>query len=451
MSARYIPSNFTKTDNRTMKQNSSSKPWTLGLASLLVCATLTQAADWPQYRGPNADGTSVEKLLSKTWPAAGPKVVWRRPLTDGFSSFAVSGGKAFTVVSQNVGGVSQEVVAGLDAASGRALWATPIGIAKYGHNGGNSGAKGNDGGDGPRTTPTVDGDNVYALSADLVLVCIDAARGQKKWARDIMKEHAGVNITWKNAASPVIDGDLIFMAGGGPGQALLAIDKNSGKTVWKTQDDKMTHSTPVVRDIHGVRQVIFFTQKGLVACNVKNGAVLWRWDYRFNVSTAISPIVSGDIVYVSAGYGVGAGACKVAKTATGFEATELWRKANELPNHWSTPVLKDGYLYGMFQFKEYGTGPLKCVELATGKEMWSQAGFGPGNVLLVDGHLLVLGDAGQLVLVEANPKAYNETARATVITGKCWSTPALADGKVYLRSTKEGVCLDIGSKVASAK
>ncbi|HEY1173530.1 MAG TPA: PQQ-binding-like beta-propeller repeat protein [Verrucomicrobiae bacterium] len=434
-----------------MKHTNPFQSWTLGLASLLTCATLVQAADWPQYRGPSADGISTEKLVSKTWPANGPKVLWKRPLTDGFSSFAVSGGKAFTIVGKNEGGVIQETVAALDVNTGNALWAVPIGIAKYGHDGGNAGTADNKGGDGPRTTPTVDGKNVYALSADLVLVCFDADKGTKKWQRDIMKEHAGVNITWKNAASPVIDGDLIFVAGGGPGQALLAFNKNDGKTVWKTQDDKMTHSTPVVRDIHGVRQVIFFTQKGLVSCDVKNGSVLWRWDYKFNVSTAISPVVSGDIVYVSAGYGVGAGACKVSKNGSAFSAAELWRKNNELPNHWSTPVLKDGYLYGMFQFKEYGTGPLKCVELATGKEMWSKAGFGPGNVLLVDGHLLVLGDAGQLVLVEASPKAYTEVANAKVISGKCWSTPALADGKVYLRSTKEGVCVDIGSKVASAK
>lgn len=434
-----------------MKQTFTQKIGMLGLASLLTCSTFTQAADWPQYRGPSADGTSTEKLLSKAWPATGPKVLWKRPLTDGFSSFAVSGGKAYTIVGQNVGGVVQEVVAGLNADNGQALWATPIGIAKYGHDGGNAGTADNKGGDGPRTTPTVDGGNVYAISADLVLVCLDAAKGTKKWSRDIVREHAGVNITWKNAASPVIDGNLIFMAGGGPGQALLALDKTTGKTVWKTQDDKMTHSTPVVRDIHGVRQVIFFTQKGLVSCDVKSGAVLWRWDYKFNVSTAISPVVSGDIVYVSAGYGVGAGACKVAKSGAGFTATELWRKNNELPNHWSTPVLKDGYLYGMFQFKEYGTGPLKCVELATGKEMWSKPGFGPGNVLLVDNHLIVLGDAGQLVLVEATTKGYTEVANAKVITGKCWSTPALADGKLYLRSTKEGVCLDIGTKVASAK
>lgn len=427
---------------------SSSQTWTLGLASLLACTVATHAADWQQYRGPNGDGSSPEKLVAKTWPATGPKTLWKRPLTDGFSSFAVKGGKAFTIVGQVVDGAKQEVVAGINAANGQALWATPLGIAKY-EGGGDSGTPDNKGGDGPRSTPTVDGNNVYAISCDLQLVCLDAATGKRKWAHDVMKEYAGVNITWKNAASPVIDGNLVFMAGGGPGQALLAFDKETGKNVWKAQDDKMTHATPIVRDILGVRQVIFFTQKGLVSCEPKTGSVLWRFDFPFKVSTAISPVVEKDIVYVSAGYGVGAGACKLTKTGSTFEAKELWRTPNQLPNHWSTPVVKDGYLYGMFQFKDYGKGPLKCVELATGKEMWSQNGFGPGNVLLVDNHILVLGDAGQLVLVEATPKAYNEVSRAKVISGKCWSTPALSDGKVYLRSTTEGVCVDIGAKVAS--
>lgn len=433
-----------------MKQSNPFKPWTLGLASLLVCGSLLHAADWPEYRGPKGDGTSSEKLLTTAWPASGPKVVWNRPLSDGFSSFAVKGNRAFTIVGQVVNGAKQEVVAALNTANGQALWATPLGVAKY-DGGGDAGAPDNKGGDGPRSTPTVDGDNVYVISCDLQLFCLDAATGKKKWAHDIVKEYGGVNIMWKNAASPVIDGDLLFMAGGGPGQALLAFNKNTGQNVWKTQDDKMTHSTPVVRDILGERQVLFFTQTGVVALNPKNGAQLWRYSFPYKTSTAISPVVEKDIVYVSAGYGVGAGACKITKKGNTYEATELWRTPAKLPNHWSTPVVKDGYLYGMFQFKEYGSGPLKCVELATGKEMWSQAGFGPGNVILVDNHLMVLGDAGQLVLVEASPKAYNEVARASVIAGKCWSTPALADGKVYLRSTKAGVCLDIGSKVASSK
>ena len=161
----------------------------------------------------------------------------------------------------------------------------------------------------------------------------------------------------------------------------------------------------------------------------------------------MTPVVSGDIVYCSAGYGVGAGACKVTKTGDTFSAHQLWFEgAKVLNNHWSTPVCKDGFLYGLFGFKEFTTCPLKCVEIATGHVVWSQDGFGPGGTILVDGKLLVLGDAGQLVLVQASPKGYTELGRANVVEGKCWSTPSVSGGKIYARSTKEGVCLDANSK-----
>ncbi len=419
--------------------------WTV---ALLACATLSHASDWPQYRGPNLDGTSPEKLALKTWPATGLRTVWKAPTTLGFSSFTVSGGKAYTIVGRDISGALQEVCIALDAANGKELWARPMGIAKY-EGGGNSGTESNKGGDGPRSTPTVDGNRVYVLSGNLLLGCLDAKTGQAVWSHDLMKEFAGRNISWKNAASPVIDGNLVFVAGGGPGESLLAFDKTSGKLVWKGEDDKMTHSTPVASSILGTRQIIFFTQNGLVSVAPLTGKVLWRYAFPFKVSTAISPVVSGDIVYCSAGYGVGAGACKIVKVGETFTATELWRKPNELANHWSTPIVKDGYLYGMFQFKEYGTGPVKCVELATGKIMWQQPGFGPGNVILADGNLLALSDAGELVLIKATPQAYQEVSRAKILDGKCWSTPVLSNGRVYARSTTEGVCVDLTGTMAS--
>src|SRR5207302_10020909 len=190
--------------------------------------------------------------------------------------------------------------------------------------------------------------------------------------------------------------------------------------VWKGQDDLMTHSTPVAATILGVRQVIFFTQRGLVSVAAQSGKLLWRQPFRYVTSTAMTPVVAGDIVYCSAGYGVGSGAYKISRSGDGFGVKELWfQPANVFNNHWSTPVFKDGYLYGLFGFKEFGRCPMKCVELATGKVMWSQEGFGPGGTILVNGRVLVLGDAGQLVLVEANPARYAEVARAQVLSGKC--------------------------------
>jgi outer membrane protein assembly factor BamB len=418
----------------------------LTLAAALPMLQLN-AADWTLYRG--SEGIGITKESVTPWTANGPKEVWKAPTEGGFSSFTIAKGKAFTQVLREVDGVKREVCVALNADSGEELWAVPVGMPNYGHDGGNAGDGDNKGGDGPRSTPTTDGDRVYVTSSDLAVSCFDAATGKPVWKHDLIKENAGVNITWKNAASPVLDGDLLFTAGGGSGQALMAFNKGDGRLIWKSEDDKMTHATPVVATIHGIRQVIFFTQKGLVALETQTGKPLWRQNFQYNVSTAASPVVAGDLVYCSAGYGVGAGLARITKSGDKLEATEVWRKKNDLFNHWSTPIYFDGHLYGMFSFKEYGKGPLKCVELATGQEKWSKPGFGAGNVVLAGNTLVVLGDAGQLALVQATPTGYKELAQKDVLEGKCWSTPAVANGRVYVRSTKEAKCLDLTTKVAS--
>lgn len=424
------------------------RPLIAASAILLGALESATAAQWPNYRGPAHNGTSTEKLPATSWPATGPHRLWQSPTTGGFSSFTVADQRAFTLVSREVDGVKREVLLALDASTGRELWAQPMAPAKY-DGGGDSGTDNNKGGDGPRSTPTVDGDKVFVLDARFQLSAFEAATGNTVWHRDLATDHSAPKLTWQNAASPVVEGDLIFVACGGEGQALLGIDKKTGKTVWKTQDDKMTHATPVVATILGQRQVIFFTQSGLVSLKPEDGRLLWRQAFPFRTSTAASPVVAGDIVYCSAGYQVGAGAYRISKDGASFKSTELWRKPNALQNHWSTPVYHDGHLYGLFGFKEYGDCPVQCVELATGNVKWSQRGFGPGNITLVDGHLLVLGDAGQLVLAEAVPSGYKEKARADVLDGKCWSTPSYAGGRVFARSTTEGVCLDLNPKVAA--
>jgi outer membrane protein assembly factor BamB len=335
----------------------------------------------------------------------------------------------------------------LDAATGKELWAADIDIGRY-MSGGDSGTKGNNGGDGPRSTPTLSDGRVYCYTQNLVLHCLEAATGKKLWSKDVLKEHAGRNIGWRSAMSPVIEEDMVFVGGGGPGQSLLALNKKTGAVIWKAEDEMITHATPVVATILGQRQVIFYVQKGLLALGIEDGQALWRFPMPYRVSTAASPVVAGDIIYCSAGYGIGGAACKIAKNGEQFTATEMWRIPGDklVANHWSTPVYKDGHLYGMFSFKKFGVGPLKCVELATGKIQWEQPGFGAGNVILVGDNLVALADDGRVVIVEATPAAYKELAKAKVIQGKCWSTPALSDAHLYVRSTKEGACLDLAGK-----
>ncbi len=413
------------------------------LHALTSALALAAGGDWPQYNGLSSDRSSPEALGLRAFPSAGPPSMWKVPLADGFSSFTVQGGRAFTLVVRD----GREVLLALDAKSGKEQWSAPLGKNEY-DGGAGAGADGNDGGDGPRSTPSVADGRVFAFDALLGLFCFDAASGKPLWKHDLLEEHSGRNIRWQNAASPLVEGGRVFVAGGGADESLLAFDAKSGDVVWARGDESMTHATPIAATILGVRQVLFFVQSGLVAVAPESGVELWRTEFPYRTSTAASPVVSGDIVYCSAGYGVGAAAWRIESKDKQLVPALLWRAANKLINHWSTPVVKDGHLYGMFSFKEYGQGPLKCVELASGEERWAQEGFGAGNCILVGGTLVALSDAGEVVLVEAQPKAYRELARADVLSGKCWSMPAFSDGSLYLRSTREGVRLDLSGKAA---
>jgi outer membrane protein assembly factor BamB len=279
----------------------------------------------------------------------------------------------------------------------------------------------------------------------MMLSCLDAATGNAVWKKDILQEFGGKNIGWESAMSPVLDGHLVYIAGGGAGQSMLAFEKATGALAWKTGDEQMTHATPVVATVQGVRQVIFLMQTGLVSLEADSGRQLWSFPFTYRTATGCSPVVSGDVVFCTAGYEVGGAACQIIKNGSFFEARELWRiKGNPaLASLWSTPVCKDGYLYGMISFKKFATGPLKCVDIKTGAVKWEQPGFGAGNVVLAGDNLVALSDDGQVVLVEATPTGYKELARTKAISGKCWSTPALSNGRLYVRSTKESACLDI--------
>ena len=415
------------------------------LVPILVAlsALPVHAINWPQYRGPTTDGRTTEQI-GHVWSSSGPRQIWKVPSEGGFSSFAVAGGRAFTLALKEADGAKQESLVALDANTGKELWFAPLNFAKY-DGGGDSGSSDNKGGDGPRSTPTTDGKTVFTMSSQLVLRSFDASTGKIIWTRDLLKENAGRNIQWQNAASPLLAGGLIYVAGGGPGESLLAINPKDGSVAWKGFDEKMTHATPVAANILGQPQIIFFVQSGLLSVEPKTGKELWRYPFQYLTSTAASPVVAGNVVYCSAGYGIGAGAAKITKEGSQFVATEIYRLRGNKPvaNHWSTPVVKDGHLYGMFQFKEFGSGPIKCVDIATGEVKWEKDGFGPGQVILAGDRLLALSDTGELILIDPRPDGYKELARADVLDGKCWSTPVLADGRIYARSTKEAVCLDV--------
>ena len=412
------------------------------LTTVLSLAVLTtvQATDWPQYRGPAGDGSTPDKIAAK-WDAA-PKVLWKVPGGTGFSSIVVSGARCFTI--EGIGG--KEVLVARNVANGKELWKAELGNSEY-QGGGNDGTSDNKGGDGPRSTPTIAGNVIVTTNADLVIQGHDAATGKPVWKLDLA-QHGARNISWKNAASPLLEGGLIYVAGGGAGTSFLALNPATGAIVAKSGDETMTHATPTPATIAGTRQIIFFMKSGLVSVEPKTLKELWRAEVKFNVSTAASAVVAGDYVYASAGYGVGAYGFKVTKDGTAWKAEQVMRVPGDqqIANHWSTPVHFDGHLYGMFQFKKYGSGPVKSVKLPDGEVKWSKDGFGPGQAVLTNGNVLALSDAGELVLVAAKPDAYTELARAKVLEGKCWTTPTISNGLVFVRSTKEAACVDLRAK-----
>jgi outer membrane protein assembly factor BamB len=409
--------------------------WTA--SAVILLGTTAFAAEWTQYRGPEHNGITPDKINTQ-WPAGGPRMLWKIPLGSSLGSFVTGGKKVFVFQMRGSVPNGAETLTAIDAGTGRGIWQRDVdGATKY-----DSG-----GGDGPRSTPTYNDGKVYVLSTFLKLGCLDASDGRVLWAHDLRTEFGAKEPHWGNACSPLIEGDLVFVCGGGRGQSLIAFDKKTGKVAWKGEDDKPTHATPVTATIGGVRQIIFFTVPGLVSVKPETGKVLWRQAFKFSTSTAASPVVCGDdIVYCSAGYGVGGGAYQIKKEGETFSSTELWFKPGQDINHWSTPVYKDGYLYGLYGFKEFKTEPLKCIDVKTGDEKWSQKGFGQGQVIMVSDDLMVVSDIGELVLAKPSPEGYQEIARCHPITGKCWTDPAVANGKIYLRSQTGAVCLDATPK-----
>ena len=396
------------------------------------------AADWPHFMGPHYTRKSPESVE----PSAvrdGLKRVWEIPAEGGFSSFVTGEGRAYTVLPIT----SRETAVALDRKTGRMLWQTPLGETGY-RSGGERGAEGNDGGDGPRATPVFFKGLVYVFGGKFDLYALDSATGRIVWQKDLIKDYGGREITWSNAATPLIVGDRVLVVGGGADQSYLAFNAADGRELWKAGTDKPTHSTPVVATIHGREQALFLVERGLVSRDPVDGRELWHYPFPYRTSTAASPVVWGDIINCAAAYGVGGGACKITRNGDEWDVAELWRSpGNEVAAHWSTAVVHDGYLYGIYGHREFAKNAMKCVDIRTGKVLWEKPGFGPSQLIMAGNRIVATTDYGELVLVEPSPSAFRELGRRKVIEGKVWASPAISDGQLLLRSTTKGVCLQL--------
>ena len=428
------------------------------LGILTASAFASIASDWPQYRGVSGDGISADRI-QKAWPAGGPTVLWRKALTNGFSSFVISDGRAFTMISRDSGGLKEMCVAS-DAATGNQLWTRTIDDASSwsptSTSNGGEGTSPYNRGDGPRSTPSVQAGRVFALSGHLHLLCLNATNGAVIWSNNLATAYGASEPVngWESAASPRLDNDLLFVNLGSSTLAgtLCAIRVTNGTVAWSSQTEVSTHSTPVVATIEGVRQVLFATGTGIVSVDRNTGAFLWKYTYPFfPVDTALgaSPVVWSNIVVVTAAYGSrGTAAFRVTRAGSTWTPTQMWYRST-LKSTWMTPVPYEGCLYGKFSDKGFYATPLVCLDLASGTNKWSTNNFGMSGIIMVDKTLMTLTDDGRFILFRPNPTNYTELARFQAFSlnastpGKCWSTPAVADGRAYLRSTREGLALDL--------
>lgn len=388
------------------------------IVSILAAAGLN-AGDWPRWRGPDVNGISKEAGWSAEWPADGPKRLWKASVGTGFSSMAVSHGRVYTL--GNVDGT--ETLYCLDAASGREIWkhaySAPVDPNMY------------EG--GPNATPTVDGDVVYSFSRRGLVLALEAATGKVLWTQKLHEE-LGIRIPeWGFSGSPLVEGELLILNAGPAG---LALHKATGRLAWSSGKDSAGYSSPVPFVRGTVGAVLLFSTKTLSAINPANGSVIWQfpWPTSYGVNAA-DPVLAGDRIFISSGYGQG---CALLQDA-GTGARPVWQNKN-MRNHFNSSVAVGDQVYG------FDESELKCLDLATGNVRWADRSLGKGSLIGAGGKLLILGEKGQLVVAEASPDGFKPLARAQVVGGKCWTSPVLADGRIYCRNARgELVCLDIKS------
>ncbi len=396
--------------------------------ALAAAALLAAAADWPGFLGPGRDGVAPDAGSVAAWTDKGPPLVWERQVGEGYSGPAVAGDAL--VLFHRV--ANDEVVECLDAATGKGRWrfAYPT---SYSDNFGK--------GDGPRATPLVAGRRVYTLGAAGVLSCLGLADGGKVWQRDLAADYAPPPSFFGVGSSPLLLGDRLLVNVGARGAGVVAFDSATGKELWKSTDQGASYASPVAAGFGGVPHAVFFTREGVLSVDPATGAVRFsrRWRSRMNASVnAATPLVSGDLLFVTASYGTGALLLRCGKES----ADEVW-KGDALASQYATPVVRDGFLYGCDGRQDLGDVALRCVELRTGKVRWSKESFGCASVTVAGDKLLLLGDGGELVLADCSPEGYCERARAALLEGPVRACPALSGGRLYARDNRRLACWDL--------
>jgi outer membrane protein assembly factor BamB len=415
-------------------------PFPTLLASIALGSGLwpmaVSANDWPQWRGPQRDGLSTEKGLLGEWPADGPKLVWQvKDIGSGYSTPSVVGDRLYLLSNQ---GLDNEFVQALEAKDGKKVWSQRIG------NVGNPKQQPNY--PAARSTPTVEGEAVYALGSDGDLACLERATGKVRWQKNLRKDYGGEPGVWAYSESPLIDGEAVVCTPGSSNATVVALNKETGDTIWKCaipDGGQAAYTSAQVIEASGVRQYIQMLQKSLVGVEAKTGKLLWHYDRTAKGSPALipTPVADGDFIY-SAGARNGGGGVRLKSNGGTFEPEQVYFSP-KLPTSIGGAVKVGNYLYGT------SAGALLCMEFTTGNVKWDDRSISPASLCYADGRLYLHGEEGAVALVEATPDGFHEKGRFKPTdapdrgASKAWAYPVVANGRLYIRDLGTLWCYDI--------
>jgi outer membrane protein assembly factor BamB len=396
----------------------------LGIAVLAgLAATAPRAADWPRWRGPQGNGVIPAEPLTTKWPNGGPPVQWRAEVGVGFSSIVVASGRIYTIGHRG----DEDVLVCLDADTGSELWRRgyPAVLDPNLFEG------------GPTGSPTVDGDDVFVFSRQGLAICFQASSGEERWRVDVPATCQVQVPGWGFAGSPVVHEGRVLLNAGSAG---VALDRSNGAVLWQSDDsDAAAYSTPLIADLAGRPTALILSGKALHAVDPATGTEFWnhRWITRYGINAA-DPLVQGEHVLLTSGYAKGNSLLHV--EAAGVD--DLWRK-RDLRNQMCPGVLVGGHVYAVDGDENEETR-LKCLDFLTGEVRWEHEGLGSATLVACGELLVILSGSGELVLAPASPAGFEPIARASVLTGKCWTPPALADGRAFCRNAAgQVICVDL--------
>lgn len=400
----------------------------LGLAGS-VATQAPALADWFQWRGPNRDGISAETGLLQDWPKAGPPQVWRATgAGNGYSSFSSSGGRLYTLGAR----ANNEYVMAFDRATGKKVWEHLNG-RRYE----------NDRGDGPRSTPTIEGDRLYVLGGSGDLTCLDTATGRRIWSINVIQKFGGRNPYWGYSESPLIVGDRILVNAGGSRASIVAIAKADGATLWQNHNDEAGYSSPMLMRTGSLNQVIFFTGQRTLAVDPRDGRLLWSYNKAANGTANIAtPIVRGTRVFLSSDYGTGAALLDIRAAGNLASASEVYF-TRDMRNHHASSVLIDDHLYG------FSSSILTALKFDTGAMAWRDRSVGKGSLIFADRRLYLYSEDGVVGLAEASPAGYREHGRFTLAQQSglpTWSHPIISGGLLIIRDQDNVYAYDVKTK-----